>query len=192
MYNQSMYQLIIVMKNGIIHIYLLIFVSYIVSHRVDYTDSLGRSRRCLKKDLPQMQQLDKQMDSYDRSSRSSSPDLLSEDMRRERERQKWEEEAYRQTTAMMEEEQRGEYEGAEEYQDSKKEVPIHYQSVQQRGMSIVIPWSDQSHAYLYMMCLYLCTASLCSELCVCCVQKSEMLELVTMLLIPMNKREKIK
>ena len=29
--------------------------------RVDYTDMLGRSRRCMKKDLPQLQKMDKQL-----------------------------------------------------------------------------------------------------------------------------------
>ena len=86
----------------------------------------------MKKDLAHMESHDRE-GSYDRNrgrsrsryeerkrereivhsiSRSSTPDLLSEDMRRERERARWEREA-----------------------DEELEVgPIHYQSVQQKGM----------------------------------------------------------
>ena len=94
--------------------------------RVDYTDSLGRSRRCPKKDLSQMLSMDQQMESQKTNrSGSSSPDLLSEDMRRERERQKWEEEAYRETVLE---------EYGDESEDYKKEdVPVHYQTVRQEG-----------------------------------------------------------
>lgn len=76
--------------------------------RVDYTDVLGRSRKCLKKDLPKLQSLDKSIiqevpssnqgtvplnsANQQASTTHSTPDLLSEDMRREMLRQKWEEE----------------------------------------------------------------------------------------------------
>ena len=94
---------------------------------MDYTDSLGRSRRCLKKDLPQMLLIDQQMETAKRETRSSSPDLLSEDMRRERERQKWEEEAYREAIG-------GEYdEEVEDYRKLEESATVHYQTVRQDG-----------------------------------------------------------
>ncbi|TKS71596.1 Coiled-coil domain-containing protein 174 [Collichthys lucidus] len=55
---------------------------------VDYVDALGRSRRCMKKDLPGFQKMDQ-----DLKGKGSAPaDLLSEDMRRELQRQEWERE----------------------------------------------------------------------------------------------------
>lgn len=58
---------------------------------VDYVDSLGRSRRCMKKDLPSFQRMD-----LDLNTKGKVPDnqktLLSEDMRRELQRQEWERE----------------------------------------------------------------------------------------------------
>ncbi len=76
-----------------------------------------------------MLSIDQQMESQQttRCSRSSSPDLLSEDMRRERERQKWEEDAYRETVM---DETREDY-NVEQYE--KKDMPVHYQSVKQEG-----------------------------------------------------------
>ncbi|XP_064422417.1 coiled-coil domain-containing protein 174 isoform X2 [Latimeria chalumnae] len=57
---------------------------------VDYVDSLGRSRRCLRKDLPGLLKMDRNL----RENREATEEktLLSEDMRRELQRQKWEEE----------------------------------------------------------------------------------------------------
>lgn len=58
---------------------------------VDYVDSLGRSRRCMKKDLPSFQRMD-----LDLNKTGKVPDdqktLLSEDMRRELQRKEWERE----------------------------------------------------------------------------------------------------
>lgn len=58
---------------------------------VDYVDSLGRSRRCMKKDLPSFQRMD-----LDLNVKGKVPDdqktLLSEDMRRELQRKEWERE----------------------------------------------------------------------------------------------------
>lgn len=58
---------------------------------VDYVDSLGRSRRCMKKDLPSFQRMD-----LDLNKTGKVPDdqktLLSEDMRRELQRKQWERE----------------------------------------------------------------------------------------------------
>ncbi|KAG8007859.1 hypothetical protein GBF38_013571, partial [Nibea albiflora] len=55
---------------------------------VDYVDALGRSRRCMKKDLPGFQKMDQ-----DLKGKGNVPaDLLSEDMRRELQRQEWERE----------------------------------------------------------------------------------------------------
>ncbi|EDO42063.1 predicted protein, partial [Nematostella vectensis] len=54
---------------------------------VEYVDSLGRSRKCLRKDLPDLQKRDRELNPR-RS--TSPPTLLSDDMRREMMRQKWE------------------------------------------------------------------------------------------------------
>nr|XP_009667589.1 PREDICTED: coiled-coil domain-containing protein 174 [Struthio camelus australis]XP_009667590.1 PREDICTED: coiled-coil domain-containing protein 174 [Struthio camelus australis] len=57
---------------------------------VDYVDSLGRSRRCMKKDLPSLLKMDQEL-----QGKRQGPDgktLLSEDMRRELQRQQWEKE----------------------------------------------------------------------------------------------------
>ncbi|XP_029358473.1 coiled-coil domain-containing protein 174 isoform X2 [Echeneis naucrates] len=57
---------------------------------VDYVDTLGRSRRCMKKDLPDFQKLDR--DLKGKGNASFDKTLLSEDMRRELQRQEWERE----------------------------------------------------------------------------------------------------
>ncbi|NXL84498.1 CC174 protein, partial [Alectura lathami] len=57
---------------------------------VDYVDSLGRSRRCMKKDLPSLLKMDQEL-----QGKRLGPDgntLLSEDMKRELQRQQWEKE----------------------------------------------------------------------------------------------------
>ncbi|NWH64464.1 CC174 protein, partial [Geococcyx californianus] len=57
---------------------------------VDYVDFLGRSRRCMKKDLPSLLKMDQEL-----QGKRQIPDgdtLLSEDMRRELQRQQWEKE----------------------------------------------------------------------------------------------------
>ncbi|KAM8799881.1 coiled-coil domain-containing protein 174 [Eudromia elegans] len=57
---------------------------------VDYVDSLGRSRRCMKKDLPSLLKMDQEL-----HGKIIIPDgntLLSEDMKRELQRQQWERE----------------------------------------------------------------------------------------------------
>jgi len=74
---------------------------------VEYTDSLGRTRTCMRKDLKKLQQKDRKKEPRERKESSSSedsdrnddrdksndePDMLSEDMRREMIRQKWEKE----------------------------------------------------------------------------------------------------
>ncbi|KAM9522849.1 coiled-coil domain-containing protein 174-like [Salvelinus alpinus] len=57
---------------------------------VDYVDALGRSRRCMKKDLPGFKKMDKDFQGKRRD--PAEKDLLSEDMRRELQRQEWERE----------------------------------------------------------------------------------------------------
>uniref|UniRef100_H3C4W6 Coiled-coil domain containing 174 n=1 Tax=Tetraodon nigroviridis TaxID=99883 RepID=H3C4W6_TETNG len=57
---------------------------------VDYVDSLGRSRRCMKKDLPDFTKMDQ--DLKGKGTISIDKTLLSEDMRRELQRQEWERE----------------------------------------------------------------------------------------------------
>ncbi|XP_062977476.1 coiled-coil domain-containing protein 174 isoform X2 [Elgaria multicarinata webbii] len=57
---------------------------------VDYVDSLGRSRRCMKKDLPHLLQMDKELQG--KRQMTDGKTLLSEDMRRELQRQEWERE----------------------------------------------------------------------------------------------------
>ncbi|XP_043934545.1 coiled-coil domain-containing protein 174 [Protopterus annectens] len=57
---------------------------------VDYTDSLGRSRCCMRNDLPELLKMDKELQEKRKTAEEKT--LLSEDMRRELQRQKWEEE----------------------------------------------------------------------------------------------------
>lgn len=57
---------------------------------VDYVDALGRSRRCMKKDLPDFKKMDQELKGKGRASADKT--LLSEDMRRELQRQEWEKE----------------------------------------------------------------------------------------------------
>ncbi|XP_076076675.1 coiled-coil domain-containing protein 174-like isoform X1 [Mytilus galloprovincialis] len=64
---------------------------------VDYTDSLGRSRRCMKKDLGILKERDKDIQGKqdrieDKEKDNALPTLMSDDMRRELLRQKWEKE----------------------------------------------------------------------------------------------------
>ncbi|KAF7664288.1 hypothetical protein LDENG_00181240 [Lucifuga dentata] len=74
---------------------------------VDYVDALGRSRRCMKKDLPQFKKMDQ--DLKGKGNASTEKTLLSEDMRRELQRQEWE---------------------REEEEAMKKPVgPIHYEDI---------------------------------------------------------------
>ncbi|CAO2605952.1 Coiled-coil domain-containing protein 174 [Lemmus lemmus] len=56
---------------------------------VDYMDSLGRSRRCMRKDLPDLLEMDKNLQGRLPANEKT---LLSEDMRKELQRQQWEEE----------------------------------------------------------------------------------------------------
>ncbi|XP_048403221.1 coiled-coil domain-containing protein 174 [Stegostoma tigrinum] len=57
---------------------------------IDYVDSLGRSRRCMKKDLPGLLAMDKDLGGPRQEVEKKT--LLSEDMRRELQRQQWEKE----------------------------------------------------------------------------------------------------
>ncbi|XP_074861817.1 coiled-coil domain-containing protein 174 isoform X2 [Carettochelys insculpta] len=76
---------------------------------VDYVDSLGRSRRCMKKDLPNLLKMDKELQG--RRLDTEEKTLLSEDMRRELQRQQWE---------------------REEEEALKKPVgPIHYEDIRE-------------------------------------------------------------
>uniref|UniRef100_I3NBG2 Coiled-coil domain containing 174 n=1 Tax=Ictidomys tridecemlineatus TaxID=43179 RepID=I3NBG2_ICTTR len=59
---------------------------------VDYVDSLGRSRRCMRKDLPALLEMDKDLQGRLFVSPANEKTLLSEDMRKELQRQQWEEE----------------------------------------------------------------------------------------------------
>ncbi|MBV98520.1 coiled-coil domain-containing protein, partial [Eschrichtius robustus] len=59
---------------------------------VDYVDSLGRSRRCMRKDLPHLLEMDKNLQGRLFVSPATEKTLLSEDMRKELQRQQWEEE----------------------------------------------------------------------------------------------------
>uniref|UniRef100_A0A673IAD5 Coiled-coil domain-containing protein 174-like n=1 Tax=Sinocyclocheilus rhinocerous TaxID=307959 RepID=A0A673IAD5_9TELE len=77
---------------------------------VDYVDALGRSRRCLRKDLPDFQKMDQEL----HNNRVTGVDrtLLSEDMRREMQREQWERE--------------------EEEQMKKPVGPIHYENIREQ------------------------------------------------------------
>ena len=65
---------------------------------VEYTDALGRTRKCMKKDLKSLQRQDKDIvrdeDDGEQETgeglRKEEPDLLSADMRMDMLRQKWE------------------------------------------------------------------------------------------------------
>ncbi|XP_030062808.1 coiled-coil domain-containing protein 174 isoform X2 [Microcaecilia unicolor] len=57
---------------------------------VDYVDSLGRSRRCMRKDLPDLQKLEK--DLWGKSLAADEKTLVSEGIKRELQRQQWEKE----------------------------------------------------------------------------------------------------
>lgn len=67
---------------------------------VDYTDTLGRCRRCMRKDLPNLISMDKNLNRqiFDKQKEDTEekkedlPDLMSNDMYREMLRKKWEEE----------------------------------------------------------------------------------------------------
>lgn len=78
--------------------------------RVDYVDALGRSRRCLRKDLPDFQKMDEEL----QNKRVTGADrtLLSDDMRREMQREQWEKE--------------------EEEQMKTPVGPIHYENIRQQ------------------------------------------------------------
>ncbi|XP_028907781.1 coiled-coil domain-containing protein 174 [Ornithorhynchus anatinus] len=56
---------------------------------VDYVDCLGRSRRCMRKDLPNLLKMDENLQVKRLGAKQT---LLSEDMKRELQRQQWEEE----------------------------------------------------------------------------------------------------
>jgi len=58
---------------------------------VDYVDALGRSRRCMKKDLPGFQKMDQDLNKG-KITAPAEKTLLSEDMRRDLQRQEWERE----------------------------------------------------------------------------------------------------
>ncbi|XP_044307321.1 coiled-coil domain-containing protein 174 isoform X2 [Varanus komodoensis] len=76
---------------------------------IDYVDSLGRSRRCMKKDLPHLLQMDKELQGKRQMTEGKT--LLSEDMRKELQRQEWE---------------------REEEEALKKPVgPIHYEDIRE-------------------------------------------------------------
>ncbi|XP_060071646.1 coiled-coil domain-containing protein 174-like [Ylistrum balloti] len=57
---------------------------------VDYTDAFGRTRTCMRKDLKDLREKDRKTSD---KRLNEMPTLLSEDMRREIQRQKWEDEA---------------------------------------------------------------------------------------------------
>ncbi|ROL50686.1 Coiled-coil domain-containing protein 174 [Anabarilius grahami] len=77
---------------------------------VDYVDALGRSRRCLRKDLPDFQKMDQ--DLQNKRVTGADRTLLSEDMRREMQREQWERE--------------------EEEQMSRPVGPIHYENIKEQ------------------------------------------------------------
>uniref|UniRef100_F6SFA7 CCDC174 alpha/beta GRSR domain-containing protein n=1 Tax=Ciona intestinalis TaxID=7719 RepID=F6SFA7_CIOIN len=63
------------------------------THRVEYVDSLGRTRTCKESELHLLQKIDKKLDGKVHAWQGASGrTLMSEDMRREEEREQWEEE----------------------------------------------------------------------------------------------------
>ncbi|XP_064606038.1 coiled-coil domain-containing protein 174-like [Liolophura sinensis] len=80
---------------------------------VEFTDSLGRVRTCMRKDLAELQRRDKDLNVNRKPADVvEKPDLMSEDMRRELERERWERET--------------------EEELDKPTGPIHYADVQHR------------------------------------------------------------
>lgn len=77
---------------------------------VDYVDALGRSRKCMKKDLPGFKKIDQ--DFQGKRNASVEKTLLSEDMRRELQREEWERE--------------------EEEAMSRPVGPIHYEDIREQ------------------------------------------------------------
>lgn len=85
---------------------------------VEFVDALGRSRQCLRKDLPHYREMDKTLQREPRKTEAPKEvdnwneknDLLSDDMKMELERQKWEEDA------------------EAEVQDDTPIGPMHYQT----------------------------------------------------------------
>ncbi|KAK7144971.1 hypothetical protein R3I94_011152 [Phoxinus phoxinus] len=77
---------------------------------VDYVDALGRSRRCLRKDLPGFQKMDQ--DFQNKRVTGADRTLLSDDMRREMQREQWEKE--------------------EEEQMKRPVGPIHYENIREQ------------------------------------------------------------
>uniref|UniRef100_A0A3B5MS91 Coiled-coil domain containing 174 n=1 Tax=Xiphophorus couchianus TaxID=32473 RepID=A0A3B5MS91_9TELE len=87
---------------------------------VDYVDALGRSRRCMKKDLPNFVKMDQ--DFNGKGIIPNDKSLLSEDMRRELQRQEWE---------------------REEEEAMKRPVgPIHYEDIREDEPVGPIPQPD--------------------------------------------------
>ncbi|XP_069353779.1 coiled-coil domain-containing protein 174 isoform X2 [Eulemur rufifrons] len=86
---------------------------------VDYVDSLGRSRRCMRKDLPDLLEMDKNLQGRLFVSPANEKTLLSEDMRKELQRQQWEE---------------------EEREALKRPVgPVHYADIRENGGDVIGP-----------------------------------------------------
>uniref|UniRef100_A0A8C3RYX5 CCDC174 alpha/beta GRSR domain-containing protein n=1 Tax=Chelydra serpentina TaxID=8475 RepID=A0A8C3RYX5_CHESE len=91
---------------------------------VDYVDSLGRSRRCMKKDLPNLLEMDKELQGKRQGIEEKT--LLSEDMRRELQRQQWE---------------------REEEEALKKPVgPIHYEDIRENEEDVIGPLPAEPEA----------------------------------------------
>ncbi|KAM5280566.1 coiled-coil domain-containing protein 174 isoform 2-T2 [Ctenodactylus gundi] len=80
---------------------------------VDYVDSLGRSRRCMRKDLPGLLEMDRSLQGRLFVSPANEKTLLSEDMRKELQRQEWEE---KEREAL-----------------SRPVGPVHYEDVRENG-----------------------------------------------------------
>jgi hypothetical protein len=90
--------MILSLLNVIIKSIYILFLNF----RVDYVDSLGRTRRCMKKDLPKFMEMDRELGNEPGHCSSGTmtgkfnakelPDLLSSDLYRQMLREKWEKE----------------------------------------------------------------------------------------------------
>uniref|UniRef100_A0A5F5PY32 Coiled-coil domain containing 174 n=1 Tax=Equus caballus TaxID=9796 RepID=A0A5F5PY32_HORSE len=93
---------------------------------VDYVDSLGRSRRCMRKDFPDLLEMDKSLQGRLFVSPANEKTLLSEDMRKELQRQQWEE---------------------EEREALKRPMgPIHYEDIRENGGGVIGPLPPEPEA----------------------------------------------
>ena len=114
----------------------------------EFTDSLGRSRRCLKKDLEYLKRIDREtfglrnnelktsssqmFDSYKQNfmNFNRNNELLSDDLKRELDRRDWESDAHEMNEKLNNEQYEHDDDDDEHAKEGKQHGPTHYQNVQ--------------------------------------------------------------